>query len=139
MTFRSKIWSFLYGFAKGSRGGTWHVPRGMWCHVTNAIVVPALRRIFWCLLRQDRTSRSGVIHESPWTDRQTDTHTNSIGPMHISIPSGINLRSSEWTSSILRHYDFGLVAGIISYCLVSKIVIVSIKRFENQNFENSKF
>ena len=33
-TFRSKIWSFLYGFAKGSRGGTWHVPRGTWRHVT---------------------------------------------------------------------------------------------------------
>ena len=59
--------------------------------------------------------------------------------MSISIPTGVNLRSSEWTTSILRHYDFALVAGIISYCLVSKIVIVSIKRFENQNFENSKF
>ena len=44
--------------------------------------------------------------------------------MSISIPTGVNLRSSEWTSSILRHYDFGLGAGIISYCLVSKIVIV---------------
>ena len=113
-TFRSKIWSFLYGFAKGSRGGTWHVPRGTWRHVTNAIVVPALWRILWCLLRPDRPSRSGAINESPWTDRQTDWltdwHTNSIGPMHISIPSGINLRSSEWTSSILRHYDFGLEA-----------------------------
>ena len=28
----------------------------------------------------------------------------------ISIPTGVNLRSSEWTSSILRHYDFGLEA-----------------------------
>ena len=110
VTFRSKIWSFLYGFAKGSRGGTWHVPRGTWHRVTNAIVVPALWRIFWCLLRPDRPSRSGAINESPWTDRQTDTHTNSIGPMHISIPSGINLRSSEWTTSILRHYDFELEA-----------------------------
>ena len=44
--------------------------------------------------------------------------------MSISIPSGVNLRSSEWTLSILLHYDFGLVAGIISYCLGSKIVIV---------------
>ena len=30
--------------------------------------------------------------------------------MSISIPSGVNLRSSEWTTSILRHYDFGLEA-----------------------------
>ena len=55
--------------------------------------------------------------------------------MHISIPSGINLRSSEWTSSILRHYDFGLVAGIISYCLGSKIVGNS----KNGKFRKSKF
>ena len=60
--------------------------------------------------------------------------------MSISIPSGVNLRSSEWTSSILRHYDFGLVAGIISYCLGSKIVgnFRKIKNFEIQNFEKSK-
>ena len=44
------------------------------------------------------------------TDKLTHRHTNTIGPMHFSIPSGINLRSSEWTSSILRHYDFGLEA-----------------------------
>ena len=62
-------------FSKGSRGGTWHVPRGTWCHVTNAIVVPALWCIFWCLLRPDRPSRSGAIKESPWTDRQTDRLT----------------------------------------------------------------
>ena len=58
------------------------------------------------------------------THTHTHIHTNTIRPMSISIPSGVNLRSSEWTTSILRHYDFGLVAGIISYCLVSKIVIV---------------
>ena len=111
-------------FAKGSRGGTWHVPRGTWRHVTNAIVVPAHWRIEWCLSRPDRLRRSGAINESPWTNSHTDRHTNTIRPMSISIPSGVNLRSSEWTSSILRHYDFGLVAGIISYCLGSKIVIV---------------
>ena len=138
-TIPSKKVSSSCCFAKGSRGGTWHVPRGTWRHVTNAIVVPALWRIEWCRSRPDRLRRSGAINESPWTDRQTDTHTNTIQPMSISIPTGVNLRSSEWTLSILRHYDFGLVAGIISYCLVSKIVIVSIKRFENQNFENSKF
>ena len=70
--FRSKIWSFLFGFAKGSRGGTWHVPRGTWRHVANAIVVPALWRIFWCLSRPDPTIRSGVINESLWTDILTD-------------------------------------------------------------------
>ena len=41
----------------------------------------------------------------------TDTHTHKhIRPMSISIPTGVNLRSSEWTTSILRHYDFGLEA-----------------------------
>ena len=84
-------------FAKGSRGGTWHVPRGTWCHVTNAIVVPALWRIEWCLSGPDRLRRSGVINESPWTNSQTHTQTNTIWPMSISIPSGVNLRSSEWT------------------------------------------
>ena len=58
-------------FYKGSRSGTWHVPRGTWRHVTNAIVVPALWRIFWCLLRPDRPISSGAINESPWTDRLT--------------------------------------------------------------------
>ena len=47
--------------------------------------------------------------------------------MHISIPSGINLRSSEWTSSILRHYDFGLEAicfePLVSRSLVSFFII----------------
>ena len=41
------------------------------------------------------------------TLEQTHIHTNSIRPMSISIPSGVNLRSSKWTSSILRHYDLG--------------------------------
>ena len=90
MTFRSKIWSFLYGFAKGSRGGTWHVPRGTWRHVTNAIVVPALWRIFWCLSRPDRTVRSGAIHKSPWTHIRTDKQArpsckNPPYPEEISI------------------------------------------------------
>ena len=61
---RSKIWSFLFGFAKGSRGGTCHVPRATWRHETNAIVVPALLRIFWCLSRPDPTIRSGAINRN---------------------------------------------------------------------------
>ena len=85
-TFRSKIWSFLYGFAKGSRGGTWHVPRGTWRHVTNAIVVPALWRIFWCLLRPDRPIRSGAINESPWTDWLTDWLTDKQAPPSCKNP-----------------------------------------------------
>ena len=137
MTFPSSTLSSVYGFAKGSRGGTWHVPRGTWRHVTNAIVVPALWRIFWCLSRPDRPSRSGVIHESPWTSGQTHkqarpSYKNPPSPEEISI-------HQNGLTPILLHYDFELVSGIISYCLVSKIVIVSIKRFENQNFENSKF
>ena len=122
-TFHSKKVFSAYGFAKGSRGGTWHVPRGTWRHVTNAIVVPALWRIEWCLSGPDRLRRSGAINESPWTDRHTHSQTNTIRPMSISIPSGVNLRSSEWTSSILRHYDFGLEAicfePLVSRSLVS--------------------
>ena len=75
-TFFSNTLSSEYCFAKGSRGGTWHVPRGTWRHVTNAIVVPALWRIFWCLSRPDRTVRSGAIHKSPWTDWLTDWLTD---------------------------------------------------------------
>ena len=77
-TFRSKILSSQYCFAKGSRGGTWHVPRGTWRHVTNAIVVPALWRIFWCLSRPDRTFRSAAINKSPWTNIQTNGPANYI-------------------------------------------------------------
>ena len=48
--------------------------------------------------------------------------------MHISIPSGINLRSSEWTSSILRHYDFGLEA-ICFEPLVSRYISFVLMQF----------
>ena len=109
VTFRSKIWSFLYGFAKGSRGGTWHVPRGTWRHVTNAIVVPALWRIFWCLSRPDRTVRSGAIHKSPWTHIRTDWQTGPAELQKSTLPRG-NLHSSEWTnvhSSSLRFWTRG--------------------------------
>ena len=83
-------------FAKGSRGGTWHVPRGTWRHVTNAIVVPALWRIFWCRSRPDRLRRSGVINESPWTNSQTHTHTDKH---HLANVNFDPLRSK---SSFLR-------------------------------------
>ena len=82
-TFFSNTLSSVYGFAKGSRGGTWHVPRGTWRHVTNAIVVPTLWRIFWCLSRPNRPSRSGVIYESPWTNWLTDTHTDKQAPAEL--------------------------------------------------------
>ena len=120
--FRSKTLSSLYGFAKGSRGGTWHVPRGTWRHVTNAIVVPALWRIFWCLSRPDRTVRSGAIHESPWTDIHTHRQTGPAELQKSTLPRG-NLHSSEWTTSILLHYDFELEAicfePLVSRSLVS--------------------
>ena len=63
------VWAagVLENFSKGTRGGTWRVTRDTWRHVTNAIVVPALWRIFWCLSRPDRLRRSGAIDESPWT------------------------------------------------------------------------
>ena len=125
-TFRSKIWSFLYGFAKGSRGGTWHVPRGTWRHVTNAIVVPALWRIFWCLSRPNRTVRSGAIHKSPWTYWLTDKQA----PAELqksTLPRG-NLHSSEWTTSILLHYDFELEA-ICFEPLVSRYISFVLMQF----------
>ena len=127
-----KVWAlglFPFGlypgqsvFAKGSRGGTWHVPRSTWRHVTNAIVVPALWRIFWCLLRPDRTVRSGAIHESPWTDWHTYWQTGPAELQKSTLPRG-NLHSSEWTTSILLHYDFELEAicfePLVSRSLVS--------------------
>ena len=51
-------------FRKGSRGGTWNVPRDMWRHVTHTIVVPALWRIEWAWSRPDPTIRSAAIDES---------------------------------------------------------------------------
>ena len=104
------------GFAKGSRGGTWHVPRGTWRHVTNAIVVPALWRIFWCLSRPNRTVRSWVIHESPWTNWLT--YWQAPAELQKStLPRG-NLHSSEWTnvhSSSLRFWTRGHMFRAISF------------------------
>ena len=51
-------------FRKGSRGGTWNVPRDTWRHVTHTIVVPALWRIEWAWSRPDPTNRSAAIDES---------------------------------------------------------------------------
>ena len=80
-------------FGKGSRGGTWHVPRATWRHVTNAIVVPALWRIEWCLSGPDRLRRSGAINESPWTDSHTHTQTH---------PPNVNFNPLRSKSSFLR-------------------------------------
>ena len=121
-TFFSNTLSSEYCFAKGSRGGTWHVPRGTWRHVTNAIVVPALWRIFWCLSRPNRTVRSGVIHKSPWTYWHTDRQTGSAELQKSTLPRG-NLHSSEWTTSILLHYDFELEA-ICFEPLVSRSLVL---------------
>ena len=85
-TFFSNTLSSQYCFAKGSRGGTWHVPRSTWCHVTNANVVPALWRIFWCLSRPDRPIRSEVINESPWTDTQTHWQTGRPNYIKLTVP-----------------------------------------------------
>ena len=111
---RPPVWAVavLENFSKGSRGGTWRLTRGTWRHVTNAIVVPALWRIFWCQSRPDRLRRSLAIDESPWT--HTLSHRQTGRPAfrfaHPTRPSG-NLHSSEWTTSILLHFDFELGAG----------------------------
>ena len=75
---RPPVWAVavLENFSKGLRGGTWRVTRGTLRHVTNAIVVPALWRIFWCLSRPDRLRRSGAIDENPWTHTLTEPPTN---------------------------------------------------------------
>ena len=115
-TFFSNTLSSACCFAKGSRGGTWHVPRGTWRHVTNAIVVPALWRIFWCLSRPNRTVRSWVINESPWTDWHT--HKQPSAELQKStLPRG-NLHSSEWAyahSSSLRFWTRGHMFRAISF------------------------
>ena len=114
-------------FSKGSRGGTWHVPRGTWCHVTNAIVVPAVWCIFWCLLRPDRPSRSGAIKESPWTDRQTDrlTYKQHWANAHFDPTRNKSsfLRMDYVHSSSLRFWTRGhmfraISFEIIKFCLV---------------------
>ena len=124
-----KVWAFgllpfgLYPgqsvFAKGSRGGTWHVPRGTWRHVTNAIVVPALWRIFWCLSRPNRTVRSGVIHESPWTDWHTYWQTNRPGrvaKIHPAQRKSPFIRMDYVHSSSLRFWTRGHMFRAIKFC-----------------------
>ena len=110
----ASVWAaaVLENFWKGSRGSTWQVSRGTWRQVTNAIVVPALWRIFWCLSRPDRLRRSGAIDRNAWTDKRTDRQTGraAFRFAHPTQPSG-NLHSSEWTTSILLHFDFELGAG----------------------------
>ena len=83
------------------------MPRGTWRHVTNAIVVPALWRIFWCLSRPDRPIRSGVINESPWTHGQTNRPANYI---MLTVPGReeISIRRMDFVHS--PHYDFELEA-----------------------------
>ena len=133
-------------FAKGSRGGTWHVPRGRWRHVTNAIVVPALWRIFWCLSRTNRTSRSGVIHESPWTDWLTHTLTHKQArPSYKNPPYPEEISFIRMgLRPILLHYDFELVAALFhialgpkSYLFKSKDSKIKISKI--QNFDPPKF
>ena len=97
---RPPVWAVavLENFSKGLRGGTWRVTRGTWRHVTNAIVVPALWRIFWCLSRPDRLRRSGAIDESPWTDTLTDPLTDKQ-PGRISFCSPY---PAQWKSPFIR-------------------------------------
>ena len=144
-------------FAKGSRGGTWHVPRGTWRHVTNAIVVPALWRIFWCLSRPDRTIRSGVIHESPWTDPPTHPPTHKQARPSCKnppYPEEISIHQNGLTP-ILLHYDFELkaicfeplVSRYISFVLMQFRLVMFIeagdvthrRRGQNRNEGLSKF
>ena len=133
--FRSKKVSSPYGFAKGSRGGTWHVPRGTWRHVTNAIVVPAPWRIEWCLSHQDRLRRSGAINQSPWTYRHThkqhwanvnfDPIRNKSSFLRMDFVHSSSLRF--WTSG--RHY-FILPCVQNRNCLNQKIRKSKFRKFK---------
>ena len=115
-TFRSKIWSFLYGFAKGSRGGTWHVPRGTWRHVTNAIVVPALWRIFLVFVasRSDLRFRS---YSRKSLDRLTDTQTGAgrVAKIHPAQRKSPFIRMDYVHSSSLRFWTRGHMFRAISF------------------------
>ena len=112
-------------FAKGSRGGTWHVPRGTWRHVTNAIVVPALWRIFWCLSRPNRIVRSAAINKSPWTNPPTNRHRPSC--KNPPYPEEISIHQNGLTP-ILLHYDFELEA-ICFEPLVSRYISFVLMQF----------
>ena len=87
------------------------MPRDTWRQVTNAIIVPALWRIFWCLSRPNRTVRSAAINESPWTDTQTDQLTNRpANYIKLTVPGReeISIRRMDFVHS--PHYDFELEA-----------------------------
>ena len=99
------VWAaaVLENFSKGSRGGTWRVTRGTWRHVTNAIVVPALWRIFWC---RSRPGSASPIR-SYWPkclNTQTDWLTNSRPALQkaAGIRRGGNLHSENG----LRPFSF---------------------------------
>ena len=57
-------------FCRPSRGGTCHVPRAVDQPKTDTIIVPADRRVEWCLADLDRTSRSDAIPGNPFTHKQ---------------------------------------------------------------------
>ena len=126
-------------FAKGSRGGTWHVPRATWRHVTNAIVVPALWRIEWCLSGPDRLRRSGAINESPWTDSHTHTQTNTH-PTNVNFDPIRNkssfLRMDYVHSSSLRFWTSGRHYFILPW--VQNRLISKIENFAPLIFRKSK-
>ena len=131
-------------FAKGSRGGTWHVPRGTWHHVTDAIVVPALWRNGWCLSRPDRLRRSGAINESPWTNSHThiQTHPPNVNFNPLRSKSSF-LRMDFVHSSSLRFWTSGRHYFILPWVQnrrkfdkwkISKIKISKIQNFDPQKF-----
>ena len=134
-TIPSKKVSSSCCFCKGSRGGTWHVPSATWCHVTNAIVVPALWRIEWCLSGPDRFRRSGAINESPWTHRQTHTLTHKHDPTNVNFnplrSKSSFLRMDFVHSSSLRFWTSGRHYFILP-CVQNRNCL-------NQNIRKSKF
>ena len=84
------------------------MPRGTWRHVTNAIVVPALWRIYGFLSRPDPSFRSGAINESPWTDTHTDKQAGQA--FGFGYPPQRKSPFGEWANAHSPHYDFELEA-----------------------------
>ena len=104
-TFFSTTLSSVYGFAKGSRGGTWHVPRDKRHRRSGALA----HLLVFVPSRSDRPfgrySQKSLDKLTDWlTDKQArPSCKNPPYPEEISI-------HQNGLSSILLHYDFELEA-----------------------------
>ena len=102
-------------FAKGSRGGTWHVPRGTWRHVTNAIVVRRFGASNGvCPVRIGFADPELLTKVLGHTDRQTNTHPTNVNFDPLRSKSSF-LRMDFVYSSSLRFWTRGHMFRAISF------------------------